>query len=273
MARDGVDVRIMARYSGVYHPKMVWLRSRGRHLLWTGSNNLTRDGLRSNVEFAALLTFGRAPRSLMQWAAEVHAASLEFSEPIIAEYERERRSFGERRVSLGTFTWSRRERAAPTETPRARLRAAGAPVDPIGSWDLALEVMPRETGTDGKQVQIPISVVGSFFSLSDRPGASRRVRLSPAWVNDARNLTLTVFRNHTARLVVKELDYRDRPCFLVFRRGRGRDEFTFDIISRSTAPYVYRLLAERCDSRTRHGGRRWALLSRGEKTPRRPGSR
>src|SRR5579884_716955 len=63
MGEDGVDVRIMVRYRGIYHPKVVWLAGPNRHLLWVGSNNLTREGLRHNIEFATLVRSATLHRS------------------------------------------------------------------------------------------------------------------------------------------------------------------------------------------------------------------
>lgn len=260
MVEDDVTVRLMTSYRGVFHPKVIWLRSPEGNTVWIGSNNLTRDGLLNNIEFAALIESDVVPRDLHRWSKAVHGGSAEYSEGLLAEYERERTQYGERRVSLGTFTWTRREQAqAPIKRrkflkPR-KLRSSGE----IQSGDLIVEVMPRETGPGGKQIQLPMRAATAFFGLADEIGARRIIHLTPAWLDDPRELTMTIFRNHTVRLVIKELDYRDRPCVLLFKRMRN-GTISFDIISRGVFPSQYRELLEQCGLPTREGSRRWVLV-------------
>ena len=259
MMDDGVLVRLMTSYNGVFHPKVFWLASAGRNTVWIGSNNLTLDGLRNNIEFAAILKSRTIPRNLERWAAVVHEGSEECNDDLLESFRNERSEYGAKRVSLGTFTWSRRERGKrKTIRGRGRRRRQSRSVPRATRGNLILEIMPRETGQDGKQVQLPIAAL-RFFGLTDRVGDSRSIVLTPTWMNDPRTLTMTVFQNHTARLVIRELDYRDRPCVLLFKRSRN-GTFTFDIVSRSVFPAAYRRLLETCGAPTRAGSRRWRII-------------
>lgn len=259
MVTDGVTVRLMQDYTGVFHPKVVWLLAPRRSLVWIGSNNLTRDGLLRNIEFAALLRSQGTPRKLQRWAKEVHDSSVAFREELVKEYEAERSDYGARLAALGAFTWSRREKASPRKSRRAaRLHQIRGISRAQRRGDLIVEVMPRETGQDGKQMQLPMAAATKFFGMKGRVGDTRQITLTPSWTLDPRELTMTIFANHTVRLVIKELDYGDRPCILALRRQRG-GSFSFDIVSRSVFPARYRHLIDLCLPPTRRGSRRWGI--------------
>ena len=138
MKDDGVSVRLLRRYNGIYHPKVAWFVAETGGQLLVGSNNLTFDGLRSNIEFATLTQLTRVDENLNHWHEAVHAASDEATDPLIGSYAREQQSFGEARARArvaGAFTWSERSSggtppatAAPPPSPprrRARWRVAG----------------------------------------------------------------------------------------------------------------------------------------------------
>lgn len=261
MIKDGVTVRMMTTYRGVFHPKVIWLKAPQKNSVWIGSNNLTRDGLLNNIEFAAILESIALPKSLGKWALEVHVGSVLVSTELLDDYDKERRSYGEKRVSLGTFTWSKREKSeAPERRVKKNYQKPRAKPSAARPGDLILEVMPRETGAEGKQIQLPMEAATQFFSIPAQIGATKLVNMSPSWDSDSRNLTMTIFANSTVRLVIKELDYRDRPCVLQFRRD-GADSFTFDIVSRSIFPARYRELLQLTNNPTRQGSRRWAIIS------------
>ena len=258
MVNDGLVVRLMTTYQGVFHPKVIWMRGRGGSTVWIGSNNLTRDGLLNNIEFAAMLKSTSVPPELDKWAQAVHAGSFDFSDELLDSYESEREAYGRQRASLGNFTWSRRELGQGARRPVTPLQVRRR--HGLGQrGNLVLEVMPRETGFGGKQIQFPMQVATTFFGLPTHVGASRIIRLSPSWVKDSRDLTMTIFGNHTVRLVIRELDYRDRPCVLLFSRQRN-GSFSFEIVPRSVFPARYRELLEKCGATTRHGSRRWGII-------------
>lgn len=263
MLKHHISVRVMVRYFGVFHPKVVWLQGDGQHLVWIGSNNLTRDGLLNNIEFAALLQSKKAPLLLGQWADEVHDASDLIDTTALNRYDKERRTFAGKRVAIGTFTWSEREKIAPkvrNEQAKGKRIVASAPKKvPTAKGDLIIEVMPRETGPEGKQVQLPAEAATSFFKIPNAVGASKRITLTPNWIHDPRKLTLTRFSNHTVRLAIRELDYRDRPCVLVFKK-RTASQFEFSIVSKSNFPVIYRQLLDSCKKATRAGSRKWTVI-------------
>lgn len=259
MRADGVVVRLMTRYRGVFHPKLVWLEGTAGVKVWVGSNNLTRDGLSKNIEFGALLESRSVPSSLTEWADRVHSGSEEASAELLKSYETERRKYGEKRVLLGTFTWSRREHQASDQPSTRRARGPETSQANVTAGDLILEVMPRETGVGGKQIQLPMRAATDFFGMSPRDGARRRIRVMPSWIDEPRSLTMTIFRNRTVRLVIRELDYRDRPCVLHFQRVG--DTFKFEIVSRSVEPVRYRHLLNLTGEPTREGSRRWVIVT------------
>jgi hypothetical protein len=121
-----------------------------------------------------------------------------------------------------------------------------------------IEIMPRETGTGGSQIQLPTAVVSPFFGLNSAVGSSLRIILHSAATGESKALTMTVYGNHTVRLSMSELDYTHRPCLIHFyRRQAGR--FGFQIVQRAVCPQAYRQMLRLC-AQTREGSRRWTLL-------------
>jgi hypothetical protein len=244
---DGVDVRLMVTYSGVFHPKVFWLEGESTSLVWIGSNNLTRDGLVNNIEFAALVKSpSAAPASLATWANKVEGGSAELTDELLASYKKERDLFESSRAAAttGTFTWSKKK-----EPPRS--------VGPtLRSGDLLIEIMPQET-RGGNQIQIPIAAAAKFFGLSGI-GSQLPIRLRRAGTTQTRDLMLTVFGNNTVRVSLNELEYRDRPCLVQFRRSRG-NVIEFEIVPESIFPTRYKAMLLKCGRQTRAGSRRWTI--------------
>lgn len=266
MRQDGIAINLMTTYSGIFHPKVLWLSGPRHNLVWVGSNNVTRDGLLHNIEFATLIKSAEVNPDLQRWLNAVQHGSEPLTDRHLTSYETERRTFAAKRAETGTFTWSmRKEPAAPPSppTPPAPTATPTPPVPPRilrgVAGDLVVEVMPLETGLDGKQMQLPKAAVVGFFGLTDAVGASRRITLTPIGTTARRTLTMTLFGNNTARLSINELDYRDRPCVIVFRRTT-RAEYEFEIVRQSIYPDRYRRLLTQCTDQTRAGSRRWGLL-------------
>ena len=128
----------------------------------------------------------------------------------------------------------------------------------VQTGDLVVEIMPRETGPDGKQIQLPKEAAVRFFGLQNSVGASRQLTLSPIGTMQSRTLTMTLFGNNTARLSITELDYRDRPCVIIFH-PQGRGSFAFEIVQQSIFPARYRRLLSLCGNQTRADSRHWSI--------------
>ena len=244
MCRDGVAVRIMKNYRGVFHPKVVWLDRPARCQVWIGSNNLTRDGLLNNIEFAATIRSDSAPEELQKWAKKVHKGSITLTEDDLECYRSERNEFEQNRAKsrITVFTWSSKNE------PITRRRL-------VRKGDLVMEIMPRETGVGGKQIQIPVQAAREFFELEDSKVITLVEKNNR---RSKRELTLTLFRNRTVRLVINELEYRDRPCVILFHKTRP-DRYNFEIVSELISPKRYRHLLRICDKQVREGSRRWCI--------------
>ena len=247
MRSDGIAVRIMENYRGVFHPKVVWLDRPARCRVWIGSNNLTRNGLLNNIEFAATIQSDSTPQELRKWADEVHAGSTALTNDKLESYRIERREYERNRIKSGitAFTWSSKNE--PVVGKRA-----------VTKGDLVLEIMPRETGGGGKQIQIPVQAAREFFEFEE----PKKISLSEKGNrHSGRELTLTLFPNRTVRLVINELEYRDRPCVVLFHRIRS-GRYSFEIISEFISPRRYEHLLGICDRRTRSKSRRWGIANK-----------
>lgn len=248
MQHDGIDVCLMQTYRGVFHPKVVWLSGDGSNVIWVGSNNLTRDGLLHNIEFAVVVDAKEAAPGLTQWAAEVADGSTPLSPELLRSYAKERERFERKRAAAHdtTFTWSRKQE------PPKKVKDS-----PVRIGDLIVEIMPEET-RGGTQIQIPMAAAGRFFGLHE-VGETTTIRLQPKGSTEYRSLVVTVFTNNTVRLSVNELEYRDRPCVMVFRKS-GANRITFEIVPESIFPTRYRELLSKCEHQTRAGSRRWTIV-------------
>ncbi len=261
MKQDGCDLRLLVNYTGIFHPKVIWLSGEDRHLIWAGSNNLTFDGLAQNIEFATLTQMVRPHPKLICWFKAVHKASAVGTDEAIREYEDERKAYGYQKAKVGAFTWSRRSRPRRRERGRGR-GAIGPRVVRARQGDLIIEIMPKETGTDGNQIQVPKGAAVSFFRLPNRVRGTREIELTNITSQETRPLKMTLFANNTARLVIHELDFQDRPCVVIFKR-LGRNRFGFQIVRRSIFPMDYQRYLTACTAQTRTGSRRWCYYRPG----------
>jgi len=246
MQQASVEVRLMQAYTGVFHPKVVWLKGKSKNLVWVGSNNLTKDGLLNNIEFAVLVSSEEVPADMNRWASTVASGSTVINDKLLNSYRRERDKFEKKRADARavTFTWSRK---AEPEKP-----SDGA----IRKGDLVLEIMEKET-RGGNQIQVPKKATKDFFGLED-VGDQKEIRLRRKDEQETRRLVMTVFNNNTVRLSVNELEYRDRPCVIVFHKEKG-DIVSFEIVPESIFPSRYRTLIAMCTQQTRDGSRRWII--------------
>jgi hypothetical protein len=248
MQLDGISVRLMQTYQGVFHPKVVWLAGTKRNLIWVGSNNLTRDGLLNNIEFAVAIRSEAVPDELARWCKAVDEGSTLLTQNLLLSYQDERQTFESQRANANstTFTWSGKGEPVSAKTPDVR------------SGDLIVEIMPRETGPDGTQIQLPKKAVNEFFGLTG-VGATKTISLLSKGTKESRDVTMTVFRNNTVRLSISELEYRDRPCVIVFRNN-AKGQVIFEIVAQNIFPTRYRALLARCTRQTREGSRRWIIV-------------
>jgi len=125
------------------------------------------------------------------------------------------------------------------------------------SGDLVVEAKPKETGGDGRQMQLPVKVAADFFGLKGI-GSTKDIHLRAKGCTVEKTLTIRVFRNNTVRITISDLEYRDRPCVLVFRKV-GKSQFSYEIVSKSIFPSRYKNLLGFCNKQTRAGSRRWGI--------------
>lgn len=253
MHSDGVEVRLMRHYTGIFHPKVIWFVGEAQNTILAGSNNLTEDGLRNNIEFATVTTLVHVDAKLNAWHDEIHKASEVTTAALIKSYAKERETYGQRRAATGgDFTWSKRTSGASAK--RANTSASTVPA--IGGSRLILEVMPRETSEEGRQVQIPLAAARSFFGLGKAAGSSINLDLTNVDTQELRTLVFTLNPNATARLSIRELDYSSRPCVLIFTK-RGRGDFEFKLVRRAIDPSGFDGLIAEC--RQTPPSRRWKM--------------
>ncbi len=257
MLRDGIDVRIMRHYKGTFHPKVMHFEGKKISTVLAGSNNLTADALVNNIEFATVTEFVGIDQNFLRWHDEIHEASEPASMSLVKSYATEKRRYGEKLAASGqggTFTWSQRTSGKPAVS---KGKSTGKLLLSAGNKTLVLEVMPRETSEEGRQIQIPLSVASKFFGLGSVPGSFQKISLRNSATKEARTLLLTLNANSTARLSIRELEYKSRPCLLVFMKTAGRNKYDFELIRRAIDPTRFIDLLATCPQKS--PARRWHL--------------
>lgn len=246
MHNSALEVRLMNTYRGVFHPKVVWLKGKTKNLVWVGSNNLTKDGLLNNIEFAVLVSSKDVPSEMVQWTSAVASGSTPINAELIRSYRKERNKFEENRADTkaNTFTWSQKKE------PETQAKIS------VRKGDLILEIMQKET-RGGNQIQIPKEATKEFFGLST-VGAQKTFNLLRKGDKQTRQLVMTVFKNNTVRLSINELEYRDRPCVITFHK-QNKNLIVFDIVPENIFPSRYRALIAMCSQQTREGSRKWII--------------
>lgn len=240
MKADGVNVSLLTCYSGIFHPKLVVFRSAKIALLLSGSNNLTKNGLSSNIEFATAITVPDSSNQLKQWELIVHESSEPLTTKLIKDYSKQREG---RKKALQAaevpwqFTWNKRKKP---ERKTGSFKKSTLSLS-IKSGCLIYEVMPKETGQAGSQIQILKKVATDFFGLPDRIGASKSFNLTNATTGERRELKMTYNVNATMRLSIHEASYTERPCFILFNKETESD-FNFTVVSEALEPYLYQEL-------------------------------
>jgi len=251
MVEAGVELFLLTDYVGVYHPKVIHWETKQGEQAWIGSHNLSGAGLEDNIEFGIRVT-GDNVAAWSDWMALLNAASIEGTKTEIAAYRKEREAFAKAHKTPPRFVWSKRK--APVVKGKSKKATTLAALE---ADVLALELMDRETGAGGKQIQPPIPSLPFFGSLGK--GASKlisaRFKGDPAW----HQLTLTKMANSTARLHIAELDYGDRPGFILFRRDG--QAYVYEIVSEASQPARYQQLNALPLNRTRVGSRRWIITT------------
>lgn len=257
MHSEGVEVRLMRHYKGIFHPKVIWFVGEARNTILAGSNNLTEDGLKNNIEFATVTTLEGVDNSLKRWHNEIHKASELASEALVKSYAKEKEKHGQKQAisrTAGEFIWSKR--TSGPQGGKANGTASANPKVATTSRRFILEVMPRETSEEGRQIQIPLAAARTFFGLGSVAGSSINITLNNVDTNESRVLAFTLNRNSTARLSIRELEYRSRPCIVIFTR-RSPKIFDFELIRRAIDPSRYDALLAECEQPP--SGRRWKL--------------
>ncbi|MDD2324504.1 MAG: phospholipase D family protein [Alphaproteobacteria bacterium] len=257
MQGDGMEVRLMRHYTGTFHPKVIWFSGGTSITILSGSNNLTEDGLANNIEFASVTKITKADANLLRWHEEIHKASELATPQLLKSYRTEKEKHGEKRAKIsqgGTFTWSMRT-SGKKKTKSSTSR--GPRTAKVSSGEMILEVMPRETSNEGRQIQIPLDAAQRFFGLGGEVGSSIELTLENMATKEQRSLTFTHNKNSTARLTISELEYRSRPCVLVFQKTRKPQKFIFEIVRQAIDPSRFSELLDLCKQKPPK--RRWKL--------------
>ncbi|PTY00566.1 hypothetical protein DB345_00230 [Spartobacteria bacterium LR76] len=240
MKQDGVAVFLLTCYSGIFHPKLIVFSSNKYKLLLSGSNNLTRSGLSSNIEFATAVKIPAGAERFVNWESAIHNSSNALSKTLLKDYEQQRNQRLKKLQKSNVpwqFTWRKRRKAA------VRKGASIQPKLPIKLEEgtLLYEVMPKETGPMGSQIQILKQVAIGYFGLPNRVGSSVSISLTNVTTGEERCLTMTYNSNTTMRLSIHEASYTERPCFLLFQPKRKKS-FDFAVISEALDPMQFQFL-------------------------------
>ncbi|HOH98163.1 MAG TPA: phospholipase D-like domain-containing protein [Candidatus Cloacimonadota bacterium] len=257
MMKDDIEIRVLLRYNGVFHPKVAWFLNNDHHsLVLVGSNNLTESGLLQNIEFATITEYVGINDGMIKWHEIIHEASSTLDDDLLSSYTSELNKHNRDLMSQnkGNFVWSRKSKLGRRRSKSQTIQDYG-----IQTGNLILEITPRETGPNGNQIQIPMGVATKFFHLPLTSDSSITVDLKNTTTDETRALTITRYSNKTARLSIYELSYRDRPCVMILDKIDS-NHYNFEIVSEVTNPDKYHSLMRLCTNQRRVGSRRWELV-------------
>jgi hypothetical protein len=242
-------VWVVQRNHSVFHPKAFIFRSNRCAECFVGSNNLTQAGLNSNFEMAVQLTIRKTNETewdwLDKWEYAVHSIATRLTKNILTSYEEEYQQM----IRLP------RSHSPVVGKYRARLKAATTSAVLPAPRSAIMEVMPRETGSGGSQLQIPKEVATALFNLP--LGGQRNIVLRDLHTNKQTNLTLTDYGNNTRRLSINRLTQVQKPRIIWFRKINGI--FEFDIVSRATDPIEFHRLLALCPCQSTYNSKRWGM--------------
>lgn len=251
MRADGVEVRLVVSYSGIFHPKVILFAGAPEWLLLSGSNNLTRRGLSKNVEFATSIRVPANAGPLAQWEGAVLDSSVPASKALLDGYRAQRNLRIQALQGINQswhFTWNQRLNSGPRNGHDGSSAVRASLPIPLVGGTLVYEVMPKETGPMGQQVQILKHLAIAYFGLGNVVGKSLEIQLRNVVTESSRSLTMTYNPNTTMRLSIHEASFTERPCFLLFRMIAPRS-FEFAVVSRAVDPSQYACLDQMLKSR------------------------
>ena len=242
-------VWVVKRGHGIFHPKSYIFRARRRAYCFVASNNLTQAGMSSNFEMGARLTVPDTDnanwKALDEWESTVKSISTLLTKDLLTIYEEEYEQMRRLPREHPGIVGKSRVRFLDTATSAGLPSARGA----------VMEVMPKETGTGGSQLQIPKQVAVSLFELT--PGGQRNVTLRDVETGEVASLTLTDYGNNTRRLSIGRLTQVVKPRIIWFKE-RGA-MFDFNIVSKATDPSEYDRLLSLCPFQTSSNSKRWGM--------------
>ena len=242
-------VWVVKRGHGIFHPKFYIFRAPRRGNCFVASNNLTGPGMSSNFEMGVRLTLPETDKANWQalddWELTVQSISTMLTKELLTIYEEEYEQM--KRLP--------REHPGIVGKSRIRFHAAATSAGLPSAKGAVMEVMPRETGTGGSQLQIPKQVAVSLFGLA--PGGQRNVSLRDVETGDMANLTLTDYGNNTRRLSIGRLRQVEKPRIICFKESGA--VFDFNIVSKVTDPSEYDRLLSLCPFQTSSNSKRWGM--------------
>lgn len=239
---------ILPKKQGIFHPKAFIFHEANNLTCFIGSNNLSGPGLNSNYELGVVIRQtsedAAAPKGLHKWEQAIKSAAVPLTDTLLQMYREEYDKMSRLPRNPGVVG-KKRARNGPTAL------AAGLPLPGTA----ILEVMPRETGTGGSQLQIPWEVARAFFTLPS--GGQKSIHLRDNSNGSSLTLTFTDYGNSTRRLYIRRLAVEPRPCVIWFKRENGA--YVFDIVSQESNPREYDRLFLLCPFQTAYSSKHWGM--------------
>jgi PLD-like domain len=232
----------------VFHPKAFIFYEKNHATCFIGSNNLSGPGLGSNYELGVVIRHTKAelatPNGLIKWEKAVKSVAKPLTNQLLSMYKEEYDKMARLPRNPGVVG---KKRASNLQVASA----AGLPLPGTA----ILEVMPKETGSGGSQLQIPKAVAEAFFSLPS--GGQMSIQLLDNKTKNNSTLTFTDYGNNTRRLCINRLAVEPRPCVIWFKRKQNT--YIFDIASQESNPREYDRLLLLCTFQTNSTSKRWGM--------------
>jgi hypothetical protein len=239
---------VVTKRKPVFHPKAFIFNEKNYNTCFLGSNNLSGPGLSSNYELGVSIKYTNKelakPKGLATWEKEIRSIAVPLTYQLHAIYKEEYDKMA--RLPRNPGVIGKKQVGHPILAKAAGLPDPGVAI---------MEVMPKETGSGGTQLQIPLEVARAFFHLPS--GKHIIVNLKDESTGVLSSVKLTDFYNKTSRLSISRLASEPKPRMIWFKKQNGK--YIYNIVSKKINPKEYERLLLLCPFQTSSVSKHWGM--------------
>lgn len=250
-----------------FHPKIFIFSNINESLIFVGSNNATGGGLFCNTECCVKIQIENGKdkdihdkinqiwESYSNPKSPFHPKSLKvINEKFLTSCSKmDRKNIREKKFDKKIFS------SLFPEVKILALPVDSLPLDKKGKRKAAakgnamlMEIMKKETGGGGTQVQFPREAIEDYFGFPTQGHQTIELRFKG---KEARPAVFSHFSNNTHRVSLQEITGLKRPLIIKFSR-EGENIYSAELI----IGRAYSHAIKKCNRQTRKDARRWTII-------------